>query len=217
MVYRQKRKFKPRRRYRKKSGTRAIWKTIQTLRPERKYLTSSYGTPATGTAITSATATYNLLNGMQQGPDVAQRLGSKVSAKFIETRLTIYTTNGTNDQAKSIRVMMYIDKAPRGTKRNIFGVANPNSTTAIYNYDDRNISKNFKILYDRTFEVNSISVKKRTIVIKRKLNFESDYSRGDTGTISDFENNALYMMIFTDSPEGSCFYWMNYNFTYTDA
>lgn len=207
-----KRKF---RRY-KRRGSNKIWRAIQSLKPERKYLSGNEGVPGTGTGFNNASNISFALNTMSRGVADGERIGTEATMKFIEVRGRIFQSGSIGTTA--VRVVLFVDRSPRGQARRLFGNSPPNSTTAIYDYESRNQSQ-FQILSDRTYQLTSVNTYAFNFTFKHKLNLKTDYSRGDTGTIGDIENNAIRLIIFTDygGATTNLFYWFNYNIAYTDA
>lgn len=187
------------------------------MKPEVKYYTSNFGTPGTGLLFDNANPINVLLNGLPVGADQSQRLGSKIRNRFLEFRCLLEYINGTQSQS-NVRVVIYIDKMPRGQMRRIMGSSTP-YTSSMYEFVDRDHNA-FKVLFDKTYKVESggSGITSANVICKKKLNFVTDCSRNNGNTITAFEQGALYVKIFTDNGLGNSIRcWGHWNLAYSDA
>lgn len=210
-----KRNFK--RGYIKKSHIKKLWKAIKSQSPETKYSRASFGTPGTYTSLNHSVPLWLNLNApIVLGTASGHRIGNKIKNKFIEIRMQLGYVGGQQYQS-TVRAVLYIEKAPRGTVTSPFGSTTP-WTDSIYDYQDKNM-RNFTILYDKTFDLDSNNYAK-SLVIKRKLGFNSDHSLGNTGSYLDQDTGALYLLVFTNNQNtGSTAiaYQGHYYLSYQDA
>lgn len=192
-----------------------LQKKVRKMKPEVRYITSNYGTPGTGTAIVQTSPHFILLNGMQIGSNHGQRQGVKVHNAFLEFRANLEYSTG-NSQETICRVIIYIDKNPRGVQRRLMGSSTP-YVDSIYEYADRDPSQ-YKVLFDKNYLVSANNdTKQAQVICKKKLDFTSDFSRGNVGDITDFEKGAIYAMVFTNNTTaGGVLIWAHWNIKYTD-
>lgn len=196
---------------------RKLERRVASNKPELKYSKASFGNPGTYTSLDSSNPLWLNLNApITIGSNDGQHIGHRFRNKFVEIRIQLGYVGGQQYQS-SIRAMLYIDKNPRGQANPIFGSSAP-WTDSIRDFVGDN-QHNFKVLYDKTFDVSAQKYV-CNIVIKKKLNFISDHSRGNTGTYTDQDTGALYLLLFTNNQNtgsNAILYQGHYNLAYSDA
>lgn len=151
-------------------------------------------------AITNAVPLTYLMNGLVKGDDINQRNGNSAYMKYITLNINLYTSNNAFHNGNSVRIMLVKEKPCLGTAlslTSLFGTTTPYPWTTFENIQ-RDWKKRFKIFYDRIFSVDGITWQ-RDIRIRKKLNFTSNYARGNAGTVADIDTNSLALLILTDN------------------
>lgn len=196
---------------------RKLERRVAINKPELKYFKNSFGTPGTYTSLDNSNPLWlNLNSPIVVGSNEGQRIGHRFRNKFVEVRIQLGYVGGNQAQC-SVRAMLYIDKNPRGQANPIFGGTTP-WTDSVRDFQGDN-QHNFKVLYDKTYDCSSQKYI-INIVIKKKLNFISDSSRGNTGTYTDQDTGALYLLLFTNNQYtagNAILYQGHYNLAYSDA
>jgi len=164
-------------------------------------------------SITQATPVVYCLNNISQGTDETNRIGSKVRMVHLEMNMHIFRYVNTQQPACMVRVLLVREISTLGSLlalNQLFSSATPPP------HDVRNLitrdNRRFKILSDKTFSLGprvvSISVAEHmsgatssTKIIKwnKKLNFVTNYARGNAGTVADIDTNALHVIVLTDN------------------
>lgn len=167
--------------------------------PEIKYIALS----SSVLSVDHSNPRVQLLNGMIQGNIDGQRIGEIIKMKKITLNYKLYTINNaftnTVTSSRSVRVMLVLEKNPKGITfsfGDLFGVLTPYTTT-IYNYKGVDFKQRYEVLHDRVYNVQT-QQGEYVYQIERKLNRNVDYSKGNTGTITDIESGALYFIVISD-------------------
>jgi len=184
--------------YRKKRGfkrraIRRVYKRV--MRPETKTI---YGT---GTTPCDTIATISLLNGIQQGDTGDTREGRKITLKSINLRGVDYVTDGTGKDQMH-RIMIVQQFRPNGAFPLINDIL---QATTISSLRNRNKIHDFKVLYDKTITLNASgeSGSTRFIRIYKKMFLNEYFNSGTTGTISDIQTNALFLVSVGSNAAGA--------------
>lgn len=168
-------------------------------------------------SITNVAPVIFCLNNMTQGTDETNRIGAKVKMIHLEMNLHLYRVSTLSNIPVLVRVMLVREITTLGSLLSLSQLMNSATPPP---YDVRNNTtrdaKRFKVLSDKTFvmgpKVNSTASTfhyngngpmNKIIKWNKKLNFMTNYIRGNTGTVSDIDTNALHLIIFTDSTVAS--------------
>lgn len=171
-----------------------------------KYATQ-YNSTYSGLVLSSPLVV--LLNGITEGSDETNRIGDRMKFKWNDIRLQVYATNNLLASG-SFRVMVVREKTALGSAlapAQFLQSATPN-TTAQRNVTTRDHTR-YVVYYDETFllfpavssaasPINVSGPDEYNIRIQTPLNFITDFSRGNAGTIADIDTNSLYLLVFTD-------------------
>lgn len=162
------------------------------------------------------TSVFTLLNGCVTGDTSVTREGSELRMTSLQFRLEI-KTNSAQLGASHVRFCVVKDQDPDGGAPSIAEIFGTTIITdqvlAPYNYNN---SKRFRILYDRTIDLNpgsyltadttgdaftvlTVVPEKISIVQRIPLNYVVKFGNGNAGTIADFTMNSLYMVCFGDA------------------
>lgn len=181
-----------------KNGQSRIIRSIENR--EDKYILFSGQSGAANAAVavtcTQALPHTNLLNGISRGTTVQSRIADEVYF----TKLHIQGTLNSAVQ-NWIRMLVVLDKEANGAALalgDLFGSSTP-STLALYNVNNRDIKRRFKVLYDKTLDplhtTNEYSTK---FEIDLPLNFYTSYKLGTAGNIADISTMSMYFIILTN-------------------
>lgn len=186
----------------RKLVTKKQVKTMINRTMETKFIFSAYTTISSDIRYTAPY--YGLINNLQQGNTDNTRTGDRVRYGMLDMHVNLAKT-GNNTVQTQCRVMLLRLKNPRG--------ATPASSTIQYNsnrpmeiMDDVNYDwdSRWAIEYDSgvfVYPITSIAsqFQQHVIHIRKNLDFVTDYSLGNAGTIADIEKNALYLYITNDN------------------
>lgn len=173
-----------------------------------------------------------LLNPSILGTTNVTRLGDKIRMTSLHVSGQIYQTDGGTVLGINIpiRIIVFIHKKPRGTSAILTQSGTTAGNTALFynvgggapttyqQYDtgvNINMYDSYKILFDKVYKLktevgayvpstdNDISVNPYiNFNIRKKLNYITDYSRSNSGSVLDIEANALYIAFITDTNSG---------------
>jgi len=195
------------------SENMAALRMVKSLRgPNHKYINSVFG--AISLTPTLSIPGLFLLNGVGQGTSENTRIGRLARLKWLDIDLTIENT-ATSAGLQQIRVYIIAETTALGSALapSQFFVDNTGfSPTSQRDRTNRNASR-YVVLYDsKTFALGQFPYSSalsnvawtgsaplaKHFNIHLPLNFSTDYSRGNSGTISDIDTNSLYLMMVTD-------------------
>lgn len=184
--------------------------------------------------ITNAVPTVLLLNGMARGTAQSNRIGEKVKFTGLEMGLQFYSTSSMISQWQ-VRVMLVREKTALGSLASLSGLFGDATPAPHYtrNYATRDAER-YSVLWDRSFVIspyasslngagtsnnyNTSTPSTKRYMIKKKLNFITNYARGDTGTVTDIETNTFQLIVFTDgSTSNALDMYGTYNLFFRDA
>lgn len=171
----------------------------------------------------STTPIFFALNEMKIGTSEGLRIGDRITMTGITVKVFPQFNNGVQAGAgfAPVRCVMWVDRTPDGLappRDLLFATpgAAPNDTDAFFAPINRLYKGRFKILYDKTWDLNINALfandapldKAINVVIRRKLpNIVTTYY-GDTGGAVDIQRNALGIAVFqqfdTSIPAPAC-------------
>lgn len=200
------------------SENMAALKMVKSFKgPNNKYINSLYG--AINVSPVLATPGIVLLNGVGQGTNENTRIGRLAKMKWLDLDLII-ETNLAASGIEEMRVYIVVETTCLGSAlapSQFFVDAAAFGPTSQRDRTNRNASR-YVVLFDsKTFSIGSLpyasalanvawtgtSPQTKHFNIHLPLNFSTDYSRGNSGTVSDIETNSLYLMILTDDGTAS--------------
>lgn len=161
------------------------------------------------TNLTQGAPVTVLLNGLGQGTNLSARLGNEVRSKYLSLRMYFYNTANAFSYDNWVRIMIVKEQPALGAAislNSLLGSATPN-VYSLYNNDNREFKHRFKVLYDKSINLwSNINFLQKLVVIKKKLNFTTNYARGNTGTITDIDRNSLYLVLITEKTTAAITY-----------
>lgn len=177
---------------------------------EKKYLDTvvNLTVPIAGNA-----AQVVLLNGMSQGNTASTRIGNKVTMKGLQLRLNAKAGNGEAD-GQLIRFILVAEKKPEGSASAWTSICNSVDTLSNYSMT---LNNNMIVLWDETFAMDTSQFQ---LPIKKWIDLKglvADYSRGNAGTVADFQQNSIYLMVNTLNNTVATDLDGNVRLRYTDA
>lgn len=154
-----------------------------------------------GTTATDANTSVTLLNGMTSGSGINQHVGREIMMKSVEFRYMTYATPVTGvDQYH--RVILVYDRQTNGAAPAATDVLVSATAISPRNLENRH---RFKILYDRTIEVNNVGEPGSTKARKfyRRLAHPVTFNAGVAGTVADITTGSLYMITIGTEAAGA--------------
>lgn len=178
--------------------------------PNNKYINSVFNGLSSATLV--ATAPYiACLNAVGQGTTENTRIGRLVKHKWLDLDLQCYTPSFAGNA--NVRIYIVVETSALGSALSpsqFFVDATTFIPVSQRDRTNRNASR-YVVLWDsRPFSLGGLPVigtagysasalpSERTISIHLPLNFSTDYSRGNAGTVADIDTNALSIMVCTD-------------------
>jgi len=147
------------------------------------------------------TSSIQLLNGLDQGSDVDQRIGRKIRMIRLYGNLDSSVTAGTGvDQ--NIRLAIVLDRQANGNAlvvTDVFEDAGPFSLPNL-NYESR-----FKILWTALFPLNASAEagSRKHISVSIPLGQHVFFNAGVAGTVADIVTNSLYLVVSGSEAAGA--------------
>lgn len=188
------------------------------LQPQFASRCKALDTSLVDTALDTAKTSFQLLNGIAEGSAYGQRVGRKIKMNKLLLRLQIDIVPGTVTQGKGIRVTIVYDSQTNKTKPivgDIFATVsgtttNPASTTttptSVKAYENPDNRDRFKILYDKTQNLNPNTGTNEDLVPVGKLWINKFLNLRGLETIfctngateGDISTGALWLIVQTD-------------------
>lgn len=156
-----------------------------------------------------ATVTSNgligLINGLQTGNSVSQRVGTNVNVKTLEIK-GYFIGDGLNASDFLVRMIVFADKQANATQPAVTDLLTDltavNVKTVCW---PRNLSnrKRFKTYVDRVYPVGGLSasqpiIKSVKYYMKFKYPLKVEYNNANNGTHQDITTNALWILFISN-------------------
>jgi len=205
MVY-TRRKFTARRRYfnkyawMKRQQKRKYWRRL--TRPELKTVVV-HEEPEVNNG-----GTFNYLTTMTQGTSDVTRVGNKILIKYLWMKANIIQHATGLDQ--TVRCVIIRDNAPDGALPAWLDVYN---TVDVYAFRNRDRLCRFRVLYDRTFQINRPSEEGSERSVKKfiKLNKPCWFNDTAAADVTAAQKGCLYIgFVGTEATGNTCAHF-NYN------
>lgn len=184
---------------------------------EDKYINSS----VTGTALAVSLPYTTCLNTLSQGTSLTSRLGNETHFKMLRMKLYFYNTVNTFSNDNIFRILLIREKPQLGSAislNSLFGSATPN-TWSLFENTNRDFKNRFFILHDSTHNLwDNRNFLQKQITINKKLNFNTNYARGNAGTVADIDTNGLHLVVISAKVATTIKYFSyEYELTFEDA
>jgi len=188
--------------------------------PNNKYIVSLFG--AIGLTPVAATPGLQCLNGVGQGTNENTRVGRLARMKWLDLDIACFVnSNAPTAEPTSMRFYIVVETTALGSAlapSQFFVDAATFTPTSQRDRVNRNASR-YVVLYDSgpmvlappqvasglaapaVFGAGQPCEKDFSLHIP--LEFSTDYSRGNAGTVADIDTNSLYLMVVTDSTVAS--------------
>ncbi len=168
------------------------WKDINII---RKFINTEvhYSDVNIGSGGVSSTPTFTLANGTQTGDDVTNRTGRSV--KFENVDLRFILTNNATAVNTFTRVMIIQDTQPNAA---IFAIGDLITATTVVAPYNTNNQYRFVIVFDEVYCLSTAGPSNISQVIRRAINFHTEYNSNNAGTVADITTNSLYLVVFSD-------------------
>lgn len=200
------------------------------MKPEHKHIQLS--TTNLTTNLVNSTPQISALNLLSQGTGESNRIGDKARMRHINLKMYFGSTSSLTVPT-TVQVMVVREKTALGSALSpsqFFDSATPSPVAwqrnvltrdpdrYIVNYDSK-----FKVLGLSEFSSASLNKDFSTPSICQfecdiPLDFVTDYSRGNAGTVNDIDTNALNLVVFTSNTTANAiFATYSYTLTYSDV
>jgi len=185
--------------------------------PNHKYINSVYNAMSGFVSITAPFV--QLLNGVAQGTSENTRIGRLTKNHWLDIDFSVNV--GAAAVTDVVRFYIVVETTALGSAlapAQFFVDATNFSPYSQRDRTNRNASR-YCVLYDsKPFVLGGLSVAsgqtapvvtgagqpaERTFSMHLPLNFSTDYSRGNAGTVADIDTNSLYLLVVTDTSTGS--------------
>lgn len=162
----------------------------------------------------------SLLNPLGQGNSDGTRVGDRVRQKMLDMRIRMYSVNPI-----TIRVMLILDTRPAGSYPAILDILDGNDpqtgSSGIMSHRSKINLSRFVVLQDQFMTFNpqiTGTVQEKFIHVYKKLNFGTDYSRGNAASVADIQTNALYLIAISNAINAATNPYLSYasKMTFTD-
>jgi len=188
--------------------------------PNNKYIVSLFG--AIGMVPVAATPGLQLLNGVGQGTNENTRIGRLAKMKWLDLDIfMLLNANAPTTGPTSMRAYVVVETTALGSAlapSQFFVDAATFTPTSQRDRVNRNASR-YVVLWDSGPVVlggpqvaSGLAAPailgagqpcEKDFSLHIPLNFSTDYSRGNSGTVADIDTNSLYLMCVTDSTVAS--------------
>lgn len=197
-------------RYMRPGGAMRLYKDVKyiksVLNTELKYV-DGVQTTATSIPFVGAPGGSWLLyrmNNVAQGPGVSERNGSSVKFTSIQIKGNLERTAGSH----RCRIVLFVDRENLASGvgvnplwSDVYATVSGNGTLDAMRSFNSILEKRFKVLYDRTYKLDTEVVQKPFSIYK-KLNMVTKWQVQSSGSNAQI-NNVLYLAIMTDDPAGT--------------
>jgi hypothetical protein len=190
------------------AGPRSVKKAVRSALREYEEVKIFLGTNSGSTSVSGVVAVG--LNGIVQGPGLADRVGQKISVQELQMRFQA-TINGaaTSDR---VRLICVADTQNQNAIVNVTDVLASASTGAFYNSPNL-LSKRFKVFYDRVFQMNTAGNAGFHSEVTIPTGSYPVFYAGSTG----YGRNCLFWIVISDTPTNLATYALTVQVRYTDA
>jgi hypothetical protein len=182
--------------------------------------------------LLNSTPQISVLNLISQGTSESTRIGDKARMRHLALKMYFGSASSLTVPT-SVQVMIVREKTTLGSALSpsqFFDSATPSPVAWQRNVLTRDPDR-FITLYDSKFKVLGLAEFSNTTLNKDfstpsicqfevdlPLDFVTDYSRGNAGTVSDIDTNGLNLVVFTSNTTASAvFATYSYTLTYTDV
>lgn len=151
----------------------------------------------------NSTGALTLINPLQTGTGIGQRIGTKVSIISLEVRLINYS-NATTGLTQIHRMIVCLDKQPNALTTTIVQVL-----VAVDVWSPRTLANRgrFVLLSDKAYEVGAFTQGNSKVYNKVFIKFRKplvvEFNTSSAGTIADIVSNAIYLFGIGSEPPGT--------------
>lgn len=168
---------------------------------------------------TAGTVTQVGLSAIQRGTTANTRTGNHIRPKFFRMRLSCRNDGG-NQNGQRVRFIIVVDNQCNGAAATISDVFDNSNVLGMYNplYVQGCGGKRFKILYDKTVDLNPPVVYDGVNVVSQIANRSYNLTFGrsslpatvgydaDTGAVSDLADKNVFMVSIADDAQCAIYY-----------
>jgi len=224
MAFRRKKVYRRKRTYKRKTqGVAKVAAAVRTLarqvRPELKFYDYHFNSSPTRSG-----ALFNLLDAISIGTQQGHRVGNKINPLTIYGQGAVRFNQETTSETQMLRVILF--RAYNDNGQTFQTYSDPTSPVGVltqqpvdssinmkapYHWNNR---KRFKIIYDKTYSLQSGGTSIRQLNWRFKLKGLTTYAESDSNEIN---NNGLYILFVSDHNNNPQNFQWNARLCYTDA
>lgn len=161
----------------------------------------------TGPVVSGSTGNLILLNGLEMGTGLHQRIGVHVQIVSILVRMCIQVPTGSEASpsfSQCVRVLMFKDRQANGTTPTIDAVLDTDTTTGT-SVSQAMLLENrmrFKVLMDKHYVLSGASNAAEFFCEYFSKKRHSVMYTGTAGTIAEIKSNAIWLALLAPYPVG---------------
>ncbi len=146
----------------------------------------------------SPAGTVTLLNGLQKGTGISNRIGRSIKVKSVDLKFRVFKDSTNTSPAEIVRCMLVLDTEPKATQLTLAEVLH-NVTSVQQALSPRNLDnrKRIVILKNWVFPLGLVGTSAPTNVFRKhykESNYHTIYDASDVGDITDITSGALYFI-----------------------
>lgn len=148
--------------------------------------------------------TITLLNGLQKGTGISNRIGRSIKIKSIDLKFRIFKNTANAISSETLRCMLVLDTEPKATQLNLSELLH-NVNIVAQALSPRNLDnrKRLVILKNWVIPMGLVGSSAPTNVFRKhykETNYHTIYDASDAGNITDITSGALYFVSMTNQP-----------------
>lgn len=174
----------------------------------RSSIEKKYKDIAVASYVMDTTGTVTVLNSIDEGTGVSQRVGRKVCMKSVQLRGKVVPVDGVTSAVMG-RIMLVWDKQPNGVLATIANILSAATSESYINLDNR---ERFVVLMDKHYGIGYYNTTATTAVADNTIKVVNKYKRlpqgtdvifdGTGGGIADINTGALLLVTIGDQVAG---------------
>jgi hypothetical protein len=198
--------------------------------PNHKYINTTFNA-ITNSTFTSTNPYITLLNGVVQGTTENTRIGRLLKMNWLDIDIQFSTTSWIGNS--TLRFYIIAESTALGSALAAAQFFVDAATFTPFSQRDRtnrNASRYVALFDSKPFTIGGLPISgtagfsasscpaERTFSFHVPLNFSTDYSRGNAGTVADIDTNSLHLMVVTDQGTNGGLFYVNggYTLCFTD-
>lgn len=196
---------------------RSAWRSVKSLSgANEKYIQTTLAQGVNAVNFTATNPINVCMNAVAQGTSENTRIGRLCKLKWLDLNIETWFTNVTSCQNTLVRIYVIVENTALGSALSPNQFFLDNTTWTPMSQRDRtnrNASR-YVVLWDSgpyamsnlgtatgtaPFSVAGVLPSDKCWSKRIPLNFDTDYSRGNAGTVADIDTNALSLIVVADT------------------